>query len=71
MGFGDFLKGVGSAIMDTSKEVVEMKKKLQYESDEKLKRLLKNGNAKEKVVANALLKERGYSSEEITKIMKG
>ena len=57
--------------MDTSKEVVEMKKKLQYESDEKLKRLLKSGNAKEKMVANSLLKERGYSSEEITKIMKG
>jgi len=69
MGFGDFLKGVGNAVMDTSKEVVEMKETLQYETDEKLKRLLKRGNVKEKMVANSLLKERGYSTEELKKIL--
>jgi len=79
MGFGDFLKKVGKVALEagkkagefaleTSKEIAELKENLQYASDSKLKDLIRNGNPKEKMVANSLLKERGYSTEELKKL---
>ena len=79
MGFGDFLKKAGKVALEagkkageialeTSKEISELKEKLQYASNSKLEDLIRNGNTKEKMVANSLLKERGYSTEELKKI---
>ncbi len=79
MGFGDFLKKAGKVAFEVgkeagkktlefAKEVNELKENLQYVSDSKLKDLIRNGNAKEKLAANSLLIKRGYSKEELGKI---
>lgn len=68
MGFEDFFKKAGNFIGEVKertdkylKEVEELKEKLQYDSDSKLKDLMRNGNSKEKIAARQLLEERGYS----------
>ncbi len=79
MGFGDFLKKAGKVAfevgkktgekaLEVSKEINELKENLQYASDSKLKDLIRNGNAKEKIAANSLLFKRGYSKEELERI---
>jgi len=79
MGFGDFFKKVGEFALETGKEVgkdllehakemKQLKEELQYAPDSKLEDLIRNGNKTEKIVANSLLKERGYSTEELKKL---
>ena len=81
MGFEDFLKKagkvalevgkeVGKGMLKTSEEVMELKKELQDAPNSKLEYLVRHGRLKEKIAAGGLLKERGYSTEEIKELQE-
>jgi len=81
MGFGDFLKKageivlevgkeVGKAAIDKSKQISELKKDLQSETDEVLLHLYKHGKTEEKAASSILLKDRGYTHEDIQSMSK-
>lgn len=79
MGFDDFLKKAGELALETGKalgksamkqaqEIQELKEELQYESDDRLKYFVKHGSWKKKVAAASLLRERGYTKEDLEKL---
>lgn len=80
MGFWDIAKKVGSGIVNTTKEFNEelknLREKYQYENDYELFEMLKDHYIKKKltnkeaVAIRQVLKERGYSSEDITREVK-
>lgn len=72
MGFlnslGKGLLVAGKAVAEKGKEVQELKDSMSCESDSSLARKAKSGSVWEKSAALMILKERGYTVEDIKKM---
>ena len=69
MGFlnslGKGLLVAGKAVAEKGKEIQELKDSMSCESDSSLARIAKSGSLWEKTVALSILKERGYTGEDV------
>jgi len=67
MGFwnvvGDIGKGLLNEVKETGAKANSLKDEYQDYSDERLKRLVKDGSTAEKMAAASVLKQRGYGSQ--------
>ena len=67
MGFWNVVGGIGKAVLnevkETSAKANSLKDEYQDYSDERLKKLLRDGRNAEKLAAGSVLKQRGYGSQ--------